>query len=72
MIHAPVEIWGIEAMEGILQRMGILNHGEDLSSIQWMLGHAHITSTEIYIHVSQQCLHKCIESCHRLGQNYGR
>jgi len=71
VIHAPVEIWGVEAMAGILQRVGMLNHGIDLCSIQWMLGYAHITSTEISTHASQQHLHKCIKSCHPLGQNYG-
>jgi len=50
----------------------LLNHGADLRSIQWMLGHAHITTTEIYTHVSQERLHECIESCHPLGKNYGR
>lgn len=48
----------------------LLNHGADLRSIQWMLGHAHLTTTEIYTHVSQQYLHECIETHHPLGKNY--
>jgi len=50
----------------------LLNHGADLRSIQWMLGHAHITTTEIYTHVSQQRLHEVIETCHPLGQNHAQ
>jgi len=34
------------------------------------LGHAHLTTTEIYTHVRQQYLHECVEKHHPLGKNY--
>jgi len=48
----------------------LLSHGANLRSIQLMLGHAHITTTEIYTHINNQRLHACIEEHHPLGKQY--
>ena len=42
----------------------LLNHGADLRSIQLMLGHESITTTEIYVHADRQYLSKVINKFH--------
>jgi site-specific recombinase XerD len=45
-----------------------LNHGADLRSVQMLLGHANITTTEIYTHVSRQRLRDAVNEAHPLGK----
>jgi integrase/recombinase XerD len=42
----------------------LLENGADLRSIQMMLGHESITTTEIYMHVDRKHLHKVINDHH--------
>lgn len=42
----------------------LLENGADLRSIQLMLGHESITTTEIYVHLDRKFLSKVINECH--------
>jgi integrase/recombinase XerD len=42
----------------------LLENGADLRSIQMMMGHESITTTEIYMHVDRKHLHKIMEQHH--------
>ena len=42
----------------------LINRGADLRSIQEMLGHSSITTTEIYTHISRAYLRKTIQNYH--------
>lgn len=49
----------------------LIEAGADLRAVQEMLGHASITTTEIYIHLSQKHLHETLEKFHPRYQQSG-